>query len=131
MISKTSLEIIKALLEMASLPEGKSEGVVSIAHKIHAPENYLGEVLQRLVREGIVISKKGLNGGFRLAKIPSEIFLYDVVNSLEDVARWEGCFMGRGTCSSSSPCLVHNRWAKARNVYLDFLKNTSIADLKK
>ena len=131
MISKTSLQIIKALLELADLPEGKAEGVVHIAQKIHAPQNYLGKVLQRLVRDGLVISKKGLNGGFRLAKMPSEISLYDVVNSLEDVTRWEGCFMGRGTCNGSTPCSVHNRWAKARGAYMKFFKNTSIADLKK
>ena len=85
MISKTSLQVIKALLELAELPKGKSEGVVRIAKRIRAPENYLGKVLQRFVHDGVVISQKGLYGGFRLAKTPAEIRLYDVVGSLEDL----------------------------------------------
>ena len=131
MISKTSLQLIKALLDLADLPEGKTKGVGLISQKIHAPQNYLGKLLQRLAHEGIVISKKGLNGGFRLGKESSKISLYEIVNFIEDLESLEGCFMGKGKCSGSSPCSAHDRWGKAKGAYLDFLKNTSIADLKK
>ena len=129
MISKTSVQIIKALLELAKLPDGQVEGVVRIAKRIHAPQNYLGKVLQRLVSQGIVTSRKGLKGGFRLAKAPSRILLYDIVNSIEDLQRLDGCLMGKGACSRLSPCLAHDRWAAAKKGYMDFLNNTSIADL--
>lgn len=129
MITKTSLDTIKALAELAKLPEGKTEGVVRIAQKIRAPQNYLGKTLQRLVRAGIVKSQKGLNGGFRLAKSPQEISIYDIVCILEDQDRWEGCFMGNGNCSAVSSCAMHNRWKVVRQAYTDFLKNTTIADL--
>ncbi|MBF0504620.1 MAG: Rrf2 family transcriptional regulator [Candidatus Omnitrophica bacterium] len=130
MISKTSLQTIKALLELAHLPSGKTEGVGSIARRIRAPQNYLGKVLQRLVKEGVVVSQKGLNGGFRLAQMPAQISLYDVVSSLEDIKRWEGCFMGKSICSGSTACSMHKRWEGVRSAYIDFLKNTTIADLK-
>lgn len=130
MISKTSLQIIKALLELAKLPVGEAEGVARIAQKIKAPQNYLGKVLQSLVREGLVISQKGLNGGFRLAKTPAKISLYDVVGFLEDIKRWEGCFMGKSVCSEKTACSAHRQWEAVRSVYMNFLKNTTIADLK-
>lgn len=130
MISKTSLQTIRALLELATLTVGETEGVERIAHKIRAPKNYLGKVLQRLARQGIVISQKGLNGGFRLGKTPGEIRLFDIVASLEDIQRWEGCFLGNSTCSESNACCVHQRWGKVRSAYIEFLKNTTIADLK-
>ena len=130
MISKTSLKIIKALLELAKLPVGQSEGVVRIAQRIKAPQNYLGKVLQSLARQGMVVSQKGKNGGFRLSKTPAEIRLYDVVSLLEDVNRWEGCFMGKSVCSEKTPCQAHKGWELARRTYINFLKNTTIADLK-
>lgn len=130
MISKTSLQTIKALLELAKLPIGEAQGVVRIAETIAAPQHYLGKVLQTLVREGIVISQKGLNGGFRLAKLPKEISLYEVVNCLEDVKSWEGCFMGNPVCSAQTACTAHQYWTTAREAYMNFLKNTTIADLK-
>jgi Rrf2 family protein len=114
MISKTSLKIIQALLELAKLPVGQTEGVVRIAQRIKAPQNYLGKVLQGMVRQGLVVSRKGLNGGFRLAKTPAEIRLYDIVNSIEDLKTREGCFMNRSTCSELSPCCAHQRWVKGK-----------------
>ncbi|MBF0571771.1 MAG: Rrf2 family transcriptional regulator [Candidatus Omnitrophica bacterium] len=130
MISKTSVQTIRALLELAHLPAGKTQGVGSIAKKIRVQQNYLGKVLQRLVKEGILISQKGLNGGFRLAKTPAHISLYDIVSSLENVKRWEGCFMGEPVCLDSSACCMHRRWDLVRRTYVDFLKSTTIADLK-
>ncbi|MEI7998464.1 MAG: Rrf2 family transcriptional regulator [Candidatus Omnitrophota bacterium] len=130
MISKTSLQIIKALLELAKLPMGETEGVVRIAQRIKAPQNYLGKVLQSMVGEGLVVSQKGLNGGFRLARTPAEIRLYDVVGFLEDLKRWEGCFMGKSVCSDKTACSAHKHWESVRNEYINFLKNTTIADLK-
>ena len=130
MISKTSVQVIQALLELAKLPAGKAQGVVHIARKIKAPQNYLGKVLQSLVRDGLVYSQKGLNGGFRLAKRPSEIKLYDVVSSLENMKRWEGCFMGKSVCSDKTACPAHKHWEAARSAYINFLKKTTIADLK-
>lgn len=130
MISKTSLQIIQALLELSKLPAGEAAGAARIAQRIKAPQNYLGKVLQSLVRQGLVISKKGLNGGFRLAKEPAEVSLYDIVGFLEDLKRWEGCFMGKSVCSAKKACPAHKRWASVRNTYMDFLKNTTIADLK-
>ncbi|MDE1920449.1 MAG: Rrf2 family transcriptional regulator [Candidatus Omnitrophica bacterium] len=131
MISKTSLLTIKALLELSRLPLGQTEGVGSIAKKIQAPQNYLGKVLQRLAAEGIVVSKKGLKGGFRLSKDPSQMNLYNIVDILEDVKEWEDCFMGKKPCSESTPCCAHKRWDIVRRAYADFLKNTTIADLQR
>ena len=130
MISKTSVQIIQALLELAKLPVGDSETVVSIARKIKAPQSYLAKVIQSLARQGLVVSQKGLNGGFRLAKKPSQISLYDVVSLLEDISRWEGCLMGKSVCSDKNACSAHKNWKVVRNTYVDFLKNTTIEELK-
>lgn len=130
MINKTSLQTIKALAQLAKLPSSKLEGVVSIAHKIHAPQNYLGKILQRLTGEGLVVSQKGLKGGFRLAKSPARISLYEVISCLEDIKRWECCFFRNGQCCETEPCAMHKRWEGVRRAYIDFLKNTTISDIQ-
>ncbi|MDE1920817.1 MAG: Rrf2 family transcriptional regulator [Candidatus Omnitrophica bacterium] len=131
MISKTSIQSINALLELSHLSQGETEDVMRISKKIDAHHNYLGKVLQKLTREGLVVSQKGLNGGFRLAKPSSQIRLYEVVGAIEDVQRWQGCFMGRTQCSSVNSCSAHCHWKKIRRAYVNFLQNTTIADLGK
>lgn len=129
MISKTALQAIRALTLLAELPEGTYEGAATIAERIGARGNYLGKLLQALSHEGLVVSQKGLGGGFRLARRPEDISLFDVVDPIEQVSRWQGCFMGRPRCSGENPCAIHHRWLEVREAYLQLLRSTSIADL--
>lgn len=129
MITKTSVHALLAMVELAELPPDTYQGASDIARRIGAPANYLGKLLQSLVIEGLVESRKGFGGGFRLAKPATQITLFDVVEPLEQVSRWNGCFLGRGTCSTANPCPVHLRWEVLRNGYLQFLKETTISEL--
>lgn len=131
MISKTSTQVINALVELARLPEGQYEGVRSIAKKIRAPQNYLGKMLQYLCIHKIVISQKGLGGGFRLGRNPKSISLYEIVEPIENVSFWSECALGLKKCSDVTPCAIHHRWKAVRNAYYEFLKKTSVADLVK
>jgi len=131
MLSKTSTQVINAFIELAKLPEGECKGAASIAITIKAPQNYLGKLLQKMSSKGLVISQKGLGGGFRLSRDPSKIMLYDIVEPIDDVSLWKECALGYKKCSDSSPCVVHTRWKGVREVYYAFLRNTSIADLAK
>ncbi len=131
MLSKTSTLVINALVELARLPIGECEGTKSIAKKIKAPQNYLGKMLQNLAFKKIVISQKGLGGGFRLARDPKKISLYDIVEPFDNVSLWSECALGLKKCSDSSPCAVHHRWKNVREGYYKFLKKTSLSDLVK
>ena len=129
MISKTSTQVINALVELARLPEGEFMGTKDIANIIHAPQNYLGKMLQSLCAHKIVISRKGLGGGFRLNKEAKNISLYEVVEPIEKVSFWSECALGLKKCSDVTPCAIHDRWKGVRSSYYGFLKKTSIADL--
>ncbi len=129
MLNKTSIQAIKAFLELARLPEGECAGVGDVARTINAPKNYLGKLLQSLTGEGLVTSQKGLGGGFRLSRPPEKIRLMDIVEPIERVSRWSGCLLREGKCSSSRPCSVHDHWKAVRDAYFHFLEQTSLADL--
>lgn len=129
MISQTAKHTLAALTVLAELPEGQYAGAAEIASDIDAPRNYLGKLLQTLAGEGLLESQKGKGGGFRLARSPASISLIAVVEPIDRVSRWSDCFLGRGRCSHDRPCAVHDRWAEVRDVYLDFLRQTTIADL--
>jgi Rrf2 family protein len=129
MLTKTGLHAVRAMVALARLPEGEYAGAGRIAQDIHAPQNYLAKLLQALARAGLVQSQKGLGGGFRLARPPRQIALFDVVEPIEQISRWSGCILGRPECSDEAPCAIHNRWKHVRNAYLRMLKGTTVADL--
>lgn len=129
MMSKTGLQAVKALALLANLPKGEFAGAAHVARDTGAPQNYLGKMLQQLAREGLVVSQKGLNGGFRLARPAESINLFDILDPIDRVGRWNGCFMGKPDCSADHPCAVHFEWQSMRDHYLSFLRTTTLAQI--
>lgn len=129
MLTKSGVHAVRALAVLAELPVGEYRGASSIADETNAPRNYLGKLLQLLSRYGLVESQKGLGGGFRLARDPVDISLYDVVEAIENVGHWHDCILGKPSCSDRNPCAVHKRWGPVRDAYLQLLEQTKIADL--
>ena len=129
MISKTGLHAVTALAALAELPRSVYAGAADIADRIGAPQNYLGKLLKTLADCGLLESQKGKGGGFRLAREPAQISLFEVIDPIDRVSRWSGCFMGRSRCSDEAPCAVHERWGSVRDEYLRFLRETTLSDL--
>ncbi len=128
-VTHTSLHAIWALISLAEAPDGVFIGSREIARTIGARPNYLSKQLQLLAREGLVLSQRGLRGGFRLAREPSSITLLDVVTRIDQIDRWQRCVLGIGECSEERPCLAHDRWAPLKTSYLALLSELTIADL--
>jgi Rrf2 family iron-sulfur cluster assembly transcriptional regulator len=129
MITKTAVHAVRAVAALADLERGAYAGAGEIADRIGAPHNYLGKLLKTLAEEGMLESQKGKGGGFRLARGAEAISLYDVMEPIEHVSRWSGCFLGRTRCSDEAPCVVHASWGRVRDAYLEFLRDTTVADL--
>ena len=47
------------------------------------PANYLVQILSELRNGGLIISRRGKQGGYALARPPAEITLYDIVKLIE------------------------------------------------
>lgn len=129
MLSKTSTQVVNALIILSRLPRGECEGARSIAAKINAPSNYLSKMLQSLCTLGILESQKGKGGGFRMKTDPNKLRLYDVVEPIDKVTVWEGCALGLKKCSDDNPCGVHHHWKQVREEYMQFLKTITIGSL--
>ena len=126
-VSRTGSHTLKALAALSGLAEGRYLGAAELARRVKAPANYLGKLLRQLSRAGIVQGRKGGNGGFRLSRSASSIFLFDILDPIEHLGRMNRCLLGRSRCMGTCP--VHPGWAHARDTYLDFLKTTTLADL--
>jgi Rrf2 family protein len=129
MLSQSAIHAIRAMVALATQRPDEYCGVSSIARVTGSPRNYLGKLLLQLSRRNLVESRKGLGGGFKLAKRADQICLLDVIAAIEDTTRWTECALSGRACSESDPCMVHFRWLHAREAFLAFLRETNIAEL--
>lgn len=63
--------------------EGQPITIISISEKLGISKIYLEQVFSLLRRSGLVLSLKGSQGGYQLARSPKEITAYDILSSIE------------------------------------------------
>src|ERR1700722_19214703 len=74
---------VRAAVELAAASGEKPVKAERIATAQAIPLNFLENILGELRHSGIVRSHRGAEGGFRLAKDPSEITVADVIRAVE------------------------------------------------
>ena len=103
---------LKAILELA-IRYGKNDAVSinEIASGGDMPENFLEQILLTLKRGGFVKSKRGINGGFYLAKHPREITVGDVIRFIEGPIEPISCVEdGYKGCKDLKNCILRDVW---------------------
>ncbi|MEK7789090.1 MAG: Rrf2 family transcriptional regulator [Planctomycetota bacterium] len=103
--------------------------VNEIAKAMHIPKSFLAKILQRLVKAGIVISGRGIGGGFSLAKKPGNISILDVVKAIQGDSAINICAIDKKMCRLSNTCSVHPVWVELRSVIEKRLQKENFAKL--
>lgn len=132
MLSNTCKYAIRALIYLGKFSEdGTKIGIKKISSDLIIPTPFLGKILQNLVKQKVLVSTKGPNGGFSLGKKSSEISLYDIVRIVDGEDFFNNCLIGMQPCSAHAenemPCPVHSRFGPIRAQLLLFYQETTIA----
>ncbi|MBC8424675.1 Rrf2 family transcriptional regulator [bacterium] len=90
---------------------------------------YLESLLRSLKSARLIVSKRGTQGGYSLARPPAEISLYDVLTPLETAIDIVHCTEDWDSCGRSGTCGTQEVWQKLRDAVETILCTTSLADL--
>jgi Rrf2 family protein len=129
MLTQTGEYALRAMVYMARKGEGHFSGVKEIAGATGVPANYLAKILQQLARAKVLDSQKGYGGGFRLARRLEDICLFDIIDPLERVEKFEQCVLGQRLCNDEVACPLHDTWKAISGQYLGSLRNTTLRDI--
>ena len=98
------------MLELARAhPSGEVTRVEDIAARHSIPPNYLVQILLELKARGLVRSVRGKEGGYRLAKPPTEITFGDVLRSMNGEV-----FDTPALTSGQCPPELHRAWTRLK-----------------
>ena len=103
-----STATVYALRAMVCLAEHPGEPLTGrqIAREAEIRSEYLAKVLGNLARSGLVSSRRGRRGGFRLSRPAEKITLLDVIRATEAWEPIEGCPAEQGVQTDSSCTLM-------------------------
>jgi Rrf2 family iron-sulfur cluster assembly transcriptional regulator len=112
---------------------GQERGLVvprrRIAQAMEIPEQFLGKIAQQLARAGILQIVQGARGGYRLAMVPDQVTLLQVVEAAVGEIFLNDCLLRPNSCWRSETCSVNEVWQKARRQLRETLGEVTFADL--
>ena len=122
----------RALLSLALHgAETVPTSVRDIAERTGLPQPYLEQILLALKGAGLVRSKRGVGGGYVLARTPEEISLAQIVSAVDGpIAAGDfGEPHANGACDHEGQCILLAVWADVGETIRTHLQSYSLADM--
>ena len=120
---------VRALVELA-LHHGQGHvQTAEIAYKQAIPEAYLDQLMTTLNKCGFVISRRGPQGGHRLAMDPQEINLHMVMSTLDRSLSPLDCLTQPNDCCFSDSCAQQEVWKSVELAVQEVLCKITLSEL--
>lgn len=116
------------LSHMARRP-GETLSAAGIAEAVSLPAATVGKLLKAFAKSGLVVSSRGKQGGYRLARKPCDISLVDIISALEGPIALTECSVERDICQLESQCEIREHWQGINRVIYRSLEQVSLEEL--
>ena len=124
---------LEAIVDLAVHGTEGCVSIKSIAARCEVSEAYMLQIFLELRRAGIIDSVRGAQGGYMLARDPSQITANMVLTALEGKLAPVACLTGRedSYCEWNHRCGTRSFWVGIMNIIIDMTDSVTIADLVK
>ncbi len=117
---------VRAMLVLARSETQQLSGSV-VAARAGIPPNYLPRVMGGLVRAGLVSTRRGRSGGYRLGRPSEQISVLAVIEAVEGDLQRRSCVLRGGPCRRDGPCDIHATFVQAQDAAIAQLALATLA----
>ncbi len=129
-ISKKSQYGLRAMVCLANEgPEFCSLRIISEKEKI--PFSYLEKIFSKLEKNGLIDSRKGVQGGYILSRSAKKIGVGEIMRALEEELILVECIGYKGVCSKEKSCKTIGLWKKLQGSLEKTIDSITLYDLIK
>src|SRR6516164_9404925 len=116
------------LATLASEPE-QVQTATALAEQTRIAAPTVSKLLKQLHRAGLVVSTRGLHGGYQLARPAAQISAAAILDALEGPVALTDCAAGQGNCEIENHCRVGRVWQRLNVAIRRSLYEISLAQL--
>src|SRR5580765_1993192 len=107
--------------------------IQTISEQQNIPKRFLEQILNDLKSAGVVESKRGIAGGYRLSRPPEKVTLAQIIRHMEGALAPVSCvserFYAKCTCPDEAKCGIRSVMKEVRDAIAKILENFTVADL--
>lgn len=117
-----------AMLDLAVHEDDGPISLAEISERQNISLSYLEQLFGKLRKSELVASVRGPGGGYRLNRNSSEIYVAQIVDSVDESVDATRCG-GRADCQLGETCLTHELWADLSDQIHNFLSHIDLASI--
>ena len=129
-ISTKGRYALRVMIDLAVNDKGDYVSLKDISNRQEVSLKYLEQIIAMLNKAGYVKSTRGNNGGYRLAKLPEEYKVGDILRKTEGDLAPIACVNGE-ECGKRENCKTFKFWQGLDNVINEYVDSKTLADLIK
>jgi len=120
---------IVLLTHMATRPVDEVHTAKDAARWSGLPLPMVSKILKTLARASILVSHRGVKGGYSLGRRPERITVGDVIQALEGPISITDCAHGEGNCHQETACPTKVNWQRLNSVVRDALEKIPLTEM--
>lgn len=124
---------LRAMMVLGLNYEKEVVRIKTISEQQNIPKRFLEQILNDLKSAGLVQSRRGIAGGYRLARSPDQISLASVVRHIEGALAPVSCvseqFYEKCSCPDESRCAIRSVMKEVRDAVVSVAERVTIAEL--
>ena len=103
--------------------------VEEIAARLSVPKHFLGKIMKKVVKHGILNSTRGPRGGFSLNERTFNTSLLDLAAITNGLYDFDACVLRLHKCDPAQPCPLHNKMHSYKQELYALFAKTTIGEL--
>lgn len=127
MFSKACEYAIKAMIYIEAYGKEMNLSLKEISDAIDSPLAFTSKILQKLRKNALLESTKGVGGGFQIPN-NKPIDLKAIVIAIDGDNIFKECVLGLKSCSASNPCPLHEKYQKVKYEVLHIMSESFLKD---
>lgn len=120
---------LRAILQIADSYGGDPVPISAISESQEISGKYLEQVVGTLRKADLIISRKGVRGGYSLCRDPKDINLWEIITALDSHTTLVDCVLEPEVCDRSDDCLTRSIWTLLSARMKEFWSGFTLADL--
>ena len=124
---------LRAMLVLGLNYEQPVVRIQAISDQQNIPKRFLEQILNDLKSGGFVQSKRGMAGGYRLARKPEQISVASIVRHIEGALAPVSCvsekFYEKCSCPDESRCAIRSVMKEVREAIVGIAERVTVAEL--
>ena len=130
-ISTKGRYALRVMIDLAMNDRNQYISLTQIARRQEISNKYLEQIISLLNKAGYLETQRGNTGGYRLAKMPKEYKIGDILRATEGDLSPIYCLTEEGECNRQNSCKTYSFWKGLDDVINEYIDSKTLEDLIK